>query len=499
MKKLIAFLTLFFLSLGFAGAQRIGVVPIADSSTISVDEYFPVERIRIDCDDPSSISWANDHLSLWYRWATPKAESGKSDYSKGILSYFDWKSDEAYILSVEKDAVHIKANTINGVRYALYSLRQLVIAKRGTLQVEGWIAPKTNIVDKPKSTFRGIHICWFRENEPWEIERLIRLAAYYKMNYAVVESWGTFKSEINPWMSWPDSKMTKEEIERLSEVAKDLGITLIPQINVFGHASNSRGAGVKHSVLDIHPEYQSLFEPLNGWNWCLSNPKSKDVLISLVREMYEAYGKPPYFHIGGDEAMKPSCPDCCHQSYSGLFVKHISAITDEIEKLGARPMMWHDMLLENNDPRWQPFYAHGTKETASALKSLSKKIIICDWFYGDPQETYPTMDYFKKCGFDVLASPWDNKYGMHNQIRYAQKQNMYGVLGTLWHHFYGFRLHDVYCHLSSLMWYGDDPDSKLVMDYFGTHLRNVCWDMNITDPEKFGYFHNDIPEPTLLD
>ena len=55
-----------------------------------------------------------------------------------------------------------------------------------------------------------------------EIERSVRLAAYYKLNYAVIESWGTFRSDVAPWYGWPDGTMTKQEVARLKEIADDL-------------------------------------------------------------------------------------------------------------------------------------------------------------------------------------------------------------------------------------------------------------------------------------
>ena len=58
---------------------------------------------------------------------------------------------------IGEEEVKIKARTIQAVRYALYSLRQLAIPKRGTLEVGGWIAPKGTIKDKPQKNFRGIH------------------------------------------------------------------------------------------------------------------------------------------------------------------------------------------------------------------------------------------------------------------------------------------------------------------------------------------------------
>ena len=70
--------------------------------------------------------------------------------------------------------------------------------------------------------------------------RAIRLAALMKFNYAIIEPWGMYKSEKHPWWGWPHANMTKEEVRRLVAIGKDIGITLIPQINCYGHASSSK-------------------------------------------------------------------------------------------------------------------------------------------------------------------------------------------------------------------------------------------------------------------
>ena len=168
------------------------------------------------------------------------------------------------------------ANNIAGVRWARYTLRQLAIAKRGTMKTEGMILPTLSISDSPHLAFRAVHLCWFPETRPAQIERAVRLAALLKFNCAILEPLGTYKSEKHPWRCWPDAPMTKAETRRLVALGKDLGITLIPQINCYGHASYLRSISNKHSALDMHPEYAPLFEP-GGWNWCLSNPETQRV------------------------------------------------------------------------------------------------------------------------------------------------------------------------------------------------------------------------------
>ena len=486
----VAFFAILMTNRSFAQTQAMlapSITPEPAVCEISPVEYHPLNRVRIDCPDPAAGEWARRHLSEWYgRFAPEVKVSSRGKTSPG---------DESYELTADRDGVWITARTLQGVRYALYSLRQIAIPKRGTLMVEGWIVPKAVIQDRPALSFRGIHICWFHEREPWEIERLIRLAAYYKLNYAVIESWGSFRSEIAPWYGWPDGTMTKAEVARLKAIADDLGIILIPQINVFGHATMSRGGAGKHAVLDLNPEYQPLFEPDGGWNWCLSNPEARRLLTQLIEERMEAFGNPPFFHIGGDEANAPSCPDCISKPYSQLFLDHIRALSDVVRAKGARTMMWHDMLLENGDPRWKGFYANGTAETAAGFLSFPRDIIICDWFYGEAKVAYPTLDYFKDLGFETLTCPWKDAGGIKAMGQMARAGKADGILGTLWHHDFGSDLVSIYLTLANSAW---NAGASISRNQVRTHLRQIGWDMKDTDPRHAGIYRDELPAQPVL-
>ncbi len=255
--------------------------------------------VTLECPDPAAATWLKAHYAQWYGESAPKVTVGATGLKPE-------SGDEAYAASADSNGVKIAANTLAGTRWASYTLRQLAIAKRGTVKTEGCLLPKLTMTDRPHLAFRAVHLCWFPETRPQQIERAIRLAALMKFNYAIIEPWGMYKSEKHPWWGWPQANMTKDEVRRLVAIGRDIGITLIPQINCYGHASASRGCTIKHAVLDLHPEYEPLFEPCppnggkyfsDGWSWCLSNPETQRVLRELIAEMHENFGNPPFFHI----------------------------------------------------------------------------------------------------------------------------------------------------------------------------------------------------------
>ncbi len=464
--------------------------------------YVPFDAttvLTLECPDPEGAKWLKAHFAEWFGDASPKVVEGvtaltlpeppadaKAD--KHIATY-----DEAYAAKVDASGVKIKARTLAGVRWASNTLRQLAIAKRGTFKVEGRILPELTIVDKPHLAFRAVHLCHFPETTLQQLERAIRLAALLKFNYAIIEPWGTYKSEKHPWCSWPKAQLNKAEVRRLVAIGRDLGITLIPQFNCYGHASLSRAISQKHSTLDFNPEYEPLFEP-DGWVWCIMNPEVQRVLREIIVEMHEDFGNPPYFHLGCDEAFNAqSCPLCIKGSHSKQLLKHLNDLSDFVKSRGARAMIWHDMLLDKSDRRWKDFVKFGTKESSSILDSLSRDLIICDWEYSygnmdEKRADWPTIKHFNDKGFSVAGCPWRNYNAMKPMADFLVKNSGFGFIETTWHHLRGPDWDKMYTTGAYAAW-GSQVSHGVSFQHF---LRLVGYDMKVTDYQETGHYNYQI-------
>lgn len=475
-------------------AVRMAPLPLPIEFASDMDspvDFDGATSVLLDCPDEAGVSWLQEHFKEWFGEAAPRVVSAATELKlkDGV---------EAYAIRADLNGVRVAAHSLVGVRWAAYSLRQLAIAKRGTFKTAGRILPSLYISDEPKLAFRGIHLCWFPETRPEQIERAIRLAAFFKFNYVIIEPWGMYVSEKHPWWHWNNATMTKELIHRLVAIGRDLGVTLIPQINCFGHASSSRSVTVKHAVLDISPEYEPLYEP-GGWNWCLSNPETQRVLRELIAEMHEDFGKPPYFHLGCDEAQPPTCPECRKVPYGKLVAEHITNLASFVKSLGAQSMIWHDMLLERGDSRWNGFVHYGTKATAELADTLPKDVIICDWeySYGDMKEVredWPTIAYFKEKGFPVVGCPWLNFNAMKPMADFVNRVGGFGLIETTWHHLRGNDWVNMYTYASSAAW-GSEllPPPPMTNSPFANLLRFVGKDMKISDYRDTGHFNYQIP------
>ena len=455
------------------------------------------QTVTVTCPDAAAADWTRDHVKRWFLMA-PKVVADRTMPAAWALG------DEGYRLTAKPEGIALAAKTLAGVRHALQTLRQVAERDSSGYAVAAFRLPKLAIDDAPALAFRGLHLCWFPEMSVELVEREIRVAAALKYNVVVLESWGVFRSDAHPWFGWADGPMTKPVVRHLVEVSRDLGVTLVPQLNAWGHAAAARSCTGKHAALDFAPERQTLFEPGGGaggstssaWNWCLTNPAALETVRELIVEMHEAFGNPPYFHIGCDEATGPCCASCRAVPYAQLVSDHIAAICALLKKRGARAMMWHDMLIRAGDARWKGFYANGSEETAKLPQLLPKDVIVCDWYYGndpgggmDPKKRksetgrYPTLDYFaKECGFATLTCPWEEPSGIRAQAKYAREGGLFGVLETTWHHFGGTRFPQMVMTAACGAWGGDEKG--MTNGRYATLWRQCGWDMG---PEKGGY------------
>lgn len=469
-------------------------VTITDGAIVVMDKELAV-NVTIK-EDNGALAKQISGLYKEYFGVKPKL-TFKSDASINI------PKDGYHFKSSKKGGLSISASDECGLLNALKTLRQLAEPERGVERLCYYFLPEMSVEDAPAMAFRGMHICWFPESEAIFIEKCIRMAAYYKFNYVVLEPWAVFDYKSHPEFSWAEKKVKTRTIRRLVRLARSQGLTLIPQLNLFGHAPASRHISGKHPVLDFHPDMQPLFEP-DGWTWCLSNPATRRYLTEMTLELFEAFDSPPYFHIGCDEAYSMgTCLTCRRSDYATLLKDHLLHFHKLFQERGSQIMMWHDMLVVKGDPRWKGYVAMGSAKigTEALLDVLPRDIVICDWQYytvpksEDPQ--WPTMQYFHEKGFSVLACPWKDAQGTQSQSKLVLEKNMTGMLCTTWNYMHSNDMYTMLYHDAHAVW-GYGGTGYNARSAFNQHLRQVGWDMPIKHYRDTGVSHWQVPPENAL-
>ena len=115
--------------------------------------------------------------------------------------------------------------------------------------------------------------------------------------------------------------------------------------------------------------------------------------------------------------------------------KYLNGLSDYLQGLGRRAMMWGDQLL-NEPGRFTPdCITYGeTPEIAKVLvENLDRKIIIVDWQYYVKTPDITTGLFLKEKGFDVIMAPFDDLPAIGICAGDVVKHQHFGFMQTTWH------------------------------------------------------------------
>ncbi|WP_042990985.1 family 20 glycosylhydrolase [Vibrio mimicus] len=213
-------------------------------------------------------------------------------------------SDESYRLTIANGQIQLSAPEPYGAFHGLETFLQLV-----TTDAIGYFVPAVNIVDKPRFKWRGVSYDTARHFiELPVILRQLDAMASAKMNVFHWHIWDDqgirIQLENYPrlWQVTADGDYySKDDIRKVVAYARNLGIRVIPEISLPGHAS-----AVAHAYPQLmsglgeqsYPQQRGwgVFEPLMD----PTNPELYTMLASVFDEVVELFPD-EYFHIGGDE------------------------------------------------------------------------------------------------------------------------------------------------------------------------------------------------------
>ncbi|MGL4250718.1 MAG: beta-N-acetylhexosaminidase [Aeromonas sp.] len=226
---------------------------------------------------------------------------------------------EAYRLTIDEDQIEIAAADESGWRHGLVTLAQWYLQHGESL-------PCVTLEDAPRFGFRGIFLdCARHFHTPTTIRRLLKLMSLYKFNrfhwhltddegwrieikafpaLTEIGAWRGHELAIDPQLSGGPAPYggyyTQSEIRELVAYAGELGITVIPEIDIPGHCHAAIKALPALLVEEAdHSRYRSVqhFDD-NVLNPAL--PGTYHFLETVLDEVCELFPG-PMIHMGGDE------------------------------------------------------------------------------------------------------------------------------------------------------------------------------------------------------
>ena len=239
---------------------------------------------------------------------------------------------EGYVLEVTPARVTVRAPAEAGLFYGAQSIRQLLppeIFSSNVRKDAVWTMPAVRIEDQPRFRWRGAMLDVSRHFSSKDfVLRFIDLLAIHKMNtfhwhltddqgwrieikkYPRLTEVGAWRKESRLGHERADRGFdkkphggfyTQDEIREVVEYARQRHITIVPEIEMPGHAQ---------AAIAAYPELGVTGQPLEVWprwgvNANIFNPSEKTILFlqDVLSEVLTLFPG-PFIHVGGDEAIK---------------------------------------------------------------------------------------------------------------------------------------------------------------------------------------------------
>lgn len=340
---------------------------------------------------------------------------------------------EGYQLSVSRDNVKIIASTAAGLFYGMQTVFQMLPA-----QIEGsvtssavkWQLPGVEITDKPRFGWRGMHLDVARHFVPVEfVKKYIDNLAMHKLNtfhWHLTDDQG-WRIEIKKYPkltevgAWRKETLighnrdkphkfdgvrhggiyTQEQAREIVQYAKERFITVVPEIEMPGHAK---------AAIASYPELGVTGKPVEvGTHWGVFpdifnvEESTFSFLENVLTEVIDIFPS-EYIHIGGDEAIKDQwkASDRIQQRIKELGLKDehelqsyfITRMEKFINSKGRKMIGWDEILEGGLAPNATVMSWQGEEGGIAAAQANHDVIMtpiqsLYFWWYQGDKKTEP--------------------------------------------------------------------------------------------------------------
>jgi hexosaminidase len=343
---------------------------------------------------------------------------------------------EAYRLTVTPKGVTIHASAPAGAFYALETVKQLLPAavyrKVHDARI-AWTIPAVTVSDAPRFAWRGSHLDVARHFQPKDVvKKHLDLLARHKFNrfhWHLTEDQG-WRIEIrkyprltevggcrartliglhtaDPTLRRYDDKRhcgfyTQDDIREVVAYASERFITIVPEIEMPGHAQAAIAA---YPHLGVHTD--ARVDVYDAWGVSPTIFNADDTTIAFLQDVLsEVLTLFPgqYIHVGGDEAIKDQW-------------KESAGIQARIKELGLKGehelqswfMQQMDTFLTARGRRligWDEILEGGIAKNATVMSWRGEEGAIAA----------------ARAGHDVVMAPHSHTYLDHYQSREAERE-----------------------------------------------------------------------------
>ncbi|HEV2306192.1 MAG TPA: family 20 glycosylhydrolase [Candidatus Acidoferrales bacterium] len=325
--------------------------------------------------------------------------------------------DDARLINASMHQTEVQSGKRESSKDAKESESKTAIAHVGELE-----CPAVAIRDWPAMKWRGLSVDISRGPVPTLefMEKQVRVLAGYKLNMYALYMEDVFTVKGNQIFAPPDA-LSPEEITQLVDYAKKYYVTIVPELETFGHL---------HNILR-YDLYSDLAETPHGAVLTPTQPGTYDLLGKLIAQMVPLFPG-PFFHIGADETFELGQGQTkkliAQEGLGPVYLAHIAKLDGMMKPYHKTTMFWADIA----------------EKFPQLLPTLPKDLIPVIWTYGVQPSYDADLEPFKNAGLQIFVSPgidnWRKVYpdfnagfmNIRNLTRDGQKYGAIGQLNTEW-------------------------------------------------------------------
>ena len=346
----------------------------------------------------------------------------KAEKDSDIILYYDLGETEGYSINVSEEKILIGAADQKGFVHAIETLTQII--------TEDLSVPCVKICDAPYKQYRGVHLFLPAPEYVEECKRLFDVLSFLKYNTIILEVGGTMELKNHPeinstWSAfcetvvkkfpggpqnfqwsdryWKDSVhfengrgkiLTQETVRGLVQYAKNLGFTVIPEIQALSHC---------YYLTLAHREIAEDANDLFPDTYCPLNEKSYQLYFEVAQEILDVF-EPEMVCIGHDEVrIMGECPKCREKSGHELLAYEINRLHSFYKEKNIRILMWCEKLMPLGSKAIERVDDYGRyyklPAMDKAIENLPKDIIMMEWYHAKADNT---EEHFTGNGYDVM-------------------------------------------------------------------------------------------------
>ncbi|MBO9200682.1 MULTISPECIES: glycoside hydrolase family 20 protein [Niastella] len=528
---IISLIAMPLLTLAQAGSQIVpAVVPLPVTITPSTDFFFIIPTTRIVATDHSLNKIAellNGYvMACGGKPLSKVAAAPTSNFISLAIDSAGIPDKEGYLLQIDNRSIRCVGHDASGVLYGLQTLRQLWSAGAHKLKVPGY-----TIADHPRFDYRGMALDVSRHMFPVSfIKKYLDVLALYKFNtfhwhltddqgwrieikkYPQLQSVAAWRNEtlIGHKKELPhhfDGKRyggyyTQQQIKEVVQYAADRQITVIPEIEMPGHASAALAAYPSLGCTG-GPYKTATFWGVFDDVYCAGSDSTFLFLQQVLDEVMELFPS-KYIHLGGDECPKTRWKVCakCQQRKKMLNLpdEHalqsyfIQRMEQYVNSKGRHIIGWDEILEGGLAPNATVMSWRGEEGGKAAIAQKHRVIMT--------PETNCYFDYYQSLySQEPLAAggftPLQKVYGyepLAGSTDSATTTYLAGVEGQAWSEYYTSEAQAMYMifpralALAELAW--TPADQRNYGDFLGRLRRQTS--LLLTEKLAYDPYFDDI-------